>query len=97
MGAKIYLLYGAERGIKYGVSRAIGVFSNPNYASYFHGIGFQLGKNKTSEIVDFIINRKTPLICLNDYKGLRGDITPIKNEINAAFELILPDKSAFEL
>src|SRR5690606_1398035 len=45
LGVKTYLIYGNEDRIEYGISRAIGTLGNPNYASYFHIIGFILALN----------------------------------------------------
>lgn len=45
MGREMYLIYGNEDHIKYGVTRAVGTLSNPNHAAYYHGVGFVLSLN----------------------------------------------------
>lgn len=45
LGRETYLLYAGESRILYGVTRAVGALNNPNYASYFHSIGFILALN----------------------------------------------------
>lgn len=39
LGEQLYLFYGKEDNMQYGILRAIGVVSNPNYASFFQLIG----------------------------------------------------------
>ena len=48
LGTVSYLLYGDERNIEYGIIRAIGTLGNPNYASYFHTLGFIIALNLKS-------------------------------------------------
>ncbi len=40
LGERLYVIYGKEERIVYGIQRAIGTLNNPNYAAYFHVIGF---------------------------------------------------------
>lgn len=42
LGDRIFLLYGTETGLLYGVTRAIGTVGNPNYASFFQLVGLIL-------------------------------------------------------
>jgi hypothetical protein len=39
LGSYIFLLYGKEESMQYGISRSIGSIGNPNYAAFFHIIG----------------------------------------------------------
>ena len=39
MGIRTFLMFGTEKGIEYGVTRAIGVAGNPNYAAFFQICG----------------------------------------------------------
>lgn len=36
IGQQVYLMYGLEERLQYGITRAIGTVRNPNYASFFH-------------------------------------------------------------
>lgn len=59
-----------------------------------YGKYFNVSKDNT-ELVSHIVNRKTKTICLNDTND-DIDFEKSKNEIIAAFEKILPEKSSFE-
>lgn len=60
LGRETYLLYAGERRIQYGINRAIGALNNPNYASYFHSIGFVIALNiqiitKKDRLIKYIL------------------------------------------
>jgi O-antigen ligase len=64
LGEVLYLIYGSERRILYGITRAIGSVGNPNNAAFFQSIGYILllivGMPKTSfkkiiYIVSFVL------------------------------------------
>ncbi len=52
-----------------------------------------------SFVLDFIIHRKKPMICLNDHVDMKFDISfeNTREKIREAFEQILPEKSSFEI
>ena len=62
--------------------------------SYKFGKYFEIGNNN-KEAIKAIKNKKYKLICLNDVKE-DFNFEEVKNEINKAFEAILPEKSSFE-
>src|SRR5699024_6717969 len=46
---------------------------------------------------NYIQNQKKPLICINDHNDItEKEFLTMKEEIKAAFESILPDKSTYE-
>ncbi|WP_026452225.1 Stealth CR1 domain-containing protein [Aequorivita capsosiphonis] len=63
------------------------------------GSYFRLKHNSDPKLVaDFIRKQKKPMVCLNDYPDLDGELyTRMKDSVNNAFECILPEKSSFEL
>lgn len=52
--------------------------------------------NKNQTIYNFIRDQKTHMICVNDFND-DIDFETVKKDLNACFEEILPDKSAYEL
>lgn len=40
MGERLYLIFGKEKEIMYGITRVVGIFGNPNYAAFFQLFGY---------------------------------------------------------
>lgn len=57
---------------------------------------FQL-EDKSTPWLDIIRNQRKPMICLNDGPLTREEFEQAKKDLQAAFQTILPDKSAFEI
>lgn len=56
---------------------------------------YLINEGNIGEITRCLRRRKKKMVCLNDSDSI-GDYEPLKKEILAAFESILPDKSRFE-
>lgn len=57
---------------------------------------FYLITDDNNQIISDILKQKSKLICLNDNSKIK-DFEGAKNDINKAFDTILPEKSSFEL
>lgn len=67
-----------------------------NFVPRTHKFGAHFNlQNDNSKIVAHIIKQKTNLICIND-SDPNLDFEKVRDEINSAFEKILPEKSSFE-
>lgn len=62
---------------------------NPRFGKYFSV------KEDNSELINYIVNQKCKMICIND-SDTNIDFEKCKEEINNAFEKILFEKSSFE-
>ncbi|MGB6092275.1 MAG: Stealth CR1 domain-containing protein [Moheibacter sp.] len=60
------------------------------------GRNFEFRVDKVFDAVEFIINQKMPMVCLNDHPSMKN-FEETKSQINNALERILPEKSSFEL
>lgn len=62
------------------------------------GQKFEFRDKIPSKAIEFVKKQKKPLICLNDYEGFSDKkFKKAKQEIKNAFEVIVPEKSSFEL
>jgi hypothetical protein len=62
------------------------------------GMTFRIREELPPGTIDFLRNQKKPIVCLNDYNTLpKKEFLRAKEQINAAFEEILPEKSDFEI
>lgn len=60
------------------------------------GENFEFKIQGYKKAVDFILNQKKPIVCLNDHPNMKN-FDEVKTKINAALFKLLPEKSSFEL
>lgn len=59
---------------------------------------YELSDRNINGIVDCVCGQKADIVCLNDTEySVIADADAIKNKLNAAFDVILPEKCSFEI